>query len=1380
MRLFASVWSFLMINSAVATWQTEYFNQLSTCMNLLNTDADVSSCTWVEMNNDSPTKPYIKFNFHDTAFDTSTSETLSLLIERPQSETDQVLIRILQSSAQQNDNCIFFNWFEICSDRITSISTADLLVTMIHEGRQADLAGTCTFPVLRTGQQLDFTTTQNCAEQNVVQDYATDIITTLQESDTIATKTQFCNPDYTDDGDDTNDARSSLQSDSANVQSYHLAYNFQTDSFNFIKTCLCGFTLGDTSTSVYDATNPSSVALTCNYNADHYINEIDNSGFCVGDASNCAETTTATTQITLNTCGAYIQGLAPQIIFNTEDNVSFGTCEAIDSSTYAITCDDGYKTSYINNVLTYCDTQVCQSNQCNQDTGQGTCISGVENSDGTIDRTTNAFHNSQGFFCTCTSTAVGEWYGSSCQKNICVDNNINCLNGDCIGSVNDYQCVCHDGWTTPNPDSKQCSTDINECTEGTAQCDMNGTNNCVNVDRTIDSNGYVCNCKDEFTGVLCADSIDDCVNDPCGTGGSCTDGVRTTANHAYTCTCDEGYELIGDDSGLNGRCERIRQCASSPCQNGAVCHETAVYTPGANNFICNCPSGWEGDQCETDIDECATNGGFGPCDSTNTDRCINENPPSQYICVCNSGFQGKNCAEVKPSLPTVIVNFNQNFDDLAAISSLTTTDFNNLINNGFVCDTSFNGDGIYTSTDTGDALTFYNGFEWFFSGASYINSGLAFENNAGFDSSTLIAGTASYDIQCNSGNTATMKFTGTYLEDLTNRKKRSLKKRSLDFGSTFGTSDSTSTVVADVDACAPYTENGTEILNGGCLNGAVCNDQPGDTGRTCSCPSEWTGDICDVLIDSCDSTPCQNDATCINKNVGYECSCPSGFSGDNCEVDTFCSSTQGSTCVANGGTCTAGVCSCNEFGVEDTVSSTFGINLPFKITGNLCEGKDYCFDGTENGGSYSSSCGDFGTCVSSANTFACDCASTHEGSSCENQINLCDSTGLTTSCAGSNNQGTCQVIGTTVSCLCSPGYFSSDSSSQDCDLIDPCFGTNNDCDLDNTDTCTSSYVDASTGYTRSCNCLSGYSGDTCSDSLCDSCDAANTQSCFIENGAAVCVCADGFSGSDCSEISCVWGTLSADNCVCQDGWSGTNCDLKPDCGSFGNLNSTTGYCDCIDGWQTEYPDRICRVAPVCDEYGHGAVGSYEGICVCTDGWTGNVCDTPPVCNPAHSTYDSTSGKCICEDCYSDDLCLTAPNCGDHGSLAVSGVCVCTNGYSGCDCSVVPNCGDHGTLTNGLCDCENGWSGDTCGTQPNCGAHGTFNPTSNICDCNGGYSGELCSVHSGCQHGVLTNGACLCHDGWGIDGDGVCTVEPNCGANGSLNVGSSKCECDPGY
>ena len=302
----------------------------------------------------------------------------------------------------------------------------------------------------------------------------------------------------------------------------------------------------------------------------------------------------------------------------------------------------------------------------------------------------------------------------------------------------------------------------------------------------------------ESDAIIPLDSIDDCDNNPCGDGGVCTDGVRTTAGEpAYTCMCNQGFELVGDSDGLNGFCVRTRQCASSPCQNGAICQETSVYTPGANNYICICESGWEGLQCEIDIDECATNNGFGPCDAANTDRCVNQSPPTEYICVCKTGYEGEHCEQLKQSIPTVTVSFNQNFNDLARNIDFFPTDFINLLSNGWACDPSFNGNGVYTSTSTGDALTYYNGFDWFFSGPDYLYSGLAAEYNTYFGTSTLVAGTASYDVQCISANEATFRFTATYLQDeyLTNRRKRSLQNGSFDFGSAFGSSQVSTTYI---------------------------------------------------------------------------------------------------------------------------------------------------------------------------------------------------------------------------------------------------------------------------------------------------------------------------------------------------------------------------------------------------------------------------------------------------------------------------------------------------------------------------------------------------------------------------------------------------------
>ena len=42
----------------------------------------------------------------------------------------------------------------------------------------------------------------------------------------------------------------------------------------------------------------------------------------------------------------------------------------------------------------------------------------------------------------------------------------------------------------------------------------------------------LCICDAGFTGDDCSQNIDDCSPDPCGNGGSCTDGDNT-----FTCSC---------------------------------------------------------------------------------------------------------------------------------------------------------------------------------------------------------------------------------------------------------------------------------------------------------------------------------------------------------------------------------------------------------------------------------------------------------------------------------------------------------------------------------------------------------------------------------------------------------------------------------------------------------------------------------------------------------------------------------------------------------------------------------------------------------------------------------------------------------------------------
>ena len=63
-----------------------------------------------------------------------------------------------------------------------------------------------------------------------------------------------------------------------------------------------------------------------------------------------------------------------------------------------------------------------------------------------------------------------------------------CVNGTCYDLVNDYLCVCDDGYNGTN-----CDIDINECDD----------NPCINGNCTNRINGYSCSCDSGFAGNRC-------------------------------------------------------------------------------------------------------------------------------------------------------------------------------------------------------------------------------------------------------------------------------------------------------------------------------------------------------------------------------------------------------------------------------------------------------------------------------------------------------------------------------------------------------------------------------------------------------------------------------------------------------------------------------------------------------------------------------------------------------------------------------------------------------------------------------------------------------------------------------------------------------------
>ncbi|XP_053372976.1 fibrillin-1-like [Mercenaria mercenaria] len=255
---------------------------------------------------------------------------------------------------------------------------------------------------------------------------------------------------------------------------------------------------------------------------------------------------------------------------------------------------------------TYCKEDI---NECS--TGTHTC---VPNSDCT---NTNGSHE-----CACkpgyketlgACKACDEThYGPDCsQICTCVEANTKLCDSD------NGTCTCNNGWK-----GKNCSEDIDECTEGTDLCDEPYKTRCSNTDGS-----YLCLCDVgyELKNGDCTE-IKECDGDPCENGATCIDLIDT-----YNCTCVAGY------TGTN--CETdINECESNPCQNGATCNNLL------NSYTCMCADGYHGTDCETECE----NGMWGPscgiqcsCDNETSTGCNHATG-----CVCKAGYDGINCTDI--------------------------------------------------------------------------------------------------------------------------------------------------------------------------------------------------------------------------------------------------------------------------------------------------------------------------------------------------------------------------------------------------------------------------------------------------------------------------------------------------------------------------------------------------------------------------------------------------------------------------------------------------------------------------------------------------------------------------------------------------------------
>ncbi|WAR12729.1 SNED1-like protein [Mya arenaria] len=117
---------------------------------------------------------------------------------------------------------------------------------------------------------------------------------------------------------------------------------------------------------------------------------------------------------------------------------------------------------------------------------------------------------------------------------------------------------------------------------------------------------------------------------------------RTYHGSKVRYTCTTGYERLDGDmertcqngawNGSLPTCTEIDECAlyGSQCENGATCVDAL------NDYSCTCATGWRGDHCDTDVDECSEGT---PC--SNNATCTNT--AGGFTCQCVAGWEGNIC-----------------------------------------------------------------------------------------------------------------------------------------------------------------------------------------------------------------------------------------------------------------------------------------------------------------------------------------------------------------------------------------------------------------------------------------------------------------------------------------------------------------------------------------------------------------------------------------------------------------------------------------------------------------------------------------------------------------------------------------------------------------